>query len=40
MYEKALREVNEVLENVDEKYTKQISSEFINMMIKNIIGLK
>ena len=36
MYEKALREVNEVLENVDEKYTKQISSEFINMMIKNM----
>lgn len=36
MYEKALREVNEVLENMDEKYTKKISPEFINMMIKNM----
>lgn len=36
MYEKALKEVNEVLENMDEKYTQKISSEFINMMIKNM----
>lgn len=36
MYEKALMEVNEVLEYMDEKYTKQISSEFTNMMIKNM----
>ena len=36
MYERALREVNDVLENMDEKYTKKISAEFINMMIKNM----
>lgn len=36
MYGKALREVNEVLENMDEKYTKLISPDFMNMMIKNI----
>lgn len=36
MYGQALREVNEVLENMDEKYTKLISPDFMKMMIENI----
>ena len=36
MYGQALREVNEVLENMDEKYTKLISPDFMRMMIENI----
>lgn len=36
MYGKALREVNEVLENMDSRYTRLISPDFMNMMIRNI----
>ena len=34
MYERALREVGEVLDNMDSKYTSKISSDFFNMLIK------
>ncbi len=35
MYEKALREVSEVLEHVDPELTKKIPSSFMNLIIEN-----
>lgn len=35
IYGKALKEVNEILENMEDKYTSKIPSEFIKLIIEN-----